>query len=126
MQAQIRALWASAMQEGQSMLLEALKPGVIGAAFTLGLAAFTSFAWLGISAQYLYGGLAAINQYPHMATPIFIGALLGRFVMAKKFGRERWQNFAPILAVGFGAGMGLIAMLAIAINFLWVSIGVNY
>lgn len=126
MQAQLKALWASAMQEGQSMLLDALKPGVIGTAFTLGVAAFGSFAWLGISAQYLYGGLAAMTQYPHMATPIFVGALLGRFYLAKKFGKERWQNFAPILAVGFGAGMGLIAMLAIAINFLWVSIGVNY
>jgi hypothetical protein len=126
MQAQMKALWASAMQEGQPLLLDALKPGVIGTAFGVAVAAFASFSWLGISVQYLYGGIAAVNQYPHMATPIFIGAVLGRYVLAKKFGQERWQNFAPILAVGFGAGIGLIAMLAIAINFLWVSIGVNY
>lgn len=126
MHAQMKALWASAMQEGQSLLLEALKPGVILAAFGVAVSAFASFSWLGISAQYLYGGIAAVNSYPHTATMVFIGACLGRFVLSKKFGKERWQNFAPILAVGFGAGLGLVAMLSIAINFLWVSIGVSY
>jgi hypothetical protein len=126
MHAQMRALWASAMQEGQSLLLDALKPGVIVGSFVAGCVAFASFSALGISAQYIYGALAAANGYPHNAIMIFFGACLGRYVFAKKFGRERWQNFAPILAVGFGAGMGLVGMLAIAINFLWASIGVNY
>lgn len=126
MQAQLKALWASALQEGQPLLLDALKPGVIGSAFAIACAFFAGFSVMGISAQYVYGGLAAVNNYPHMAVMIFIGSCVGRFIMAKKFGKERWQNFAPILAVGFGAGMGLIAMLAIAINFLWVSIGVSY
>ncbi len=126
MQAQMKALWASGMQEGQSLLLDALKPGVIGAAFTVAVSAFAGFSWLGISVQYLYGAIAAVSSYPHMAVTIFSGACLGRYVLAPKFGKERWQNFAPILAVGFGAGLGLVAMLCIALNFLWVSIGVNY
>lgn len=126
MHAQMRALWASAMQEGQSLLLDALKPGIILGSFVVATTAFASFAWLGISAQYIYGVLASANGYPHNAIVIFAGACLGRYVFAKKFGRERWQNFAPILAVGFGAGMGLVGMLSIAINFLWASIGVNY
>jgi len=126
MHAQMRALWASAMQEGQSLLLEAIKPRVIFTALGAALAMFTGFHYAGISAQYIYGGLGAMNKYPHMAVMIFLGACIGRFVLAKKFGRERWQNFAPILAVGFGAGLGLIGMFAIALNFLWVSIGVGY
>ena len=126
MQAQMKALWASGMQEGQSLLLDALKPGVIGASFAVAVSAFAGFSWLGISHQYLYGAIAAVNQYPHMAVTLFAGACLGRFVMAPKFGKEQWQNYAPILTVGFGAGLGLVAMLCIAINFLWVSIGVNY
>lgn len=126
MHAQMRALWASGMQEGQSLLLDALKLPVILGAFGVACAAFATFGWLGISAQYIYGFLASANGYPHNAIMIFIGACIGRYVLAKKFGRERWQNFAPILAVGFGAGMGLVGMLAIAINFLWASIGANY
>ncbi len=126
MHAQMKALWASAMQEGQSLLLESLKPGFIATGLLAALALFASFGALGISSQYIYGGLGGLNSYPHMAIMIFVGALLGRFVLAKRFGAQRWQSFAPILAVGFGAGMGLVGMLAIAINFLWVSIGVGY
>jgi hypothetical protein len=126
MHAQMKALWASSMQEGQSLLLTALKPTVIFGALGTALALFTGFGAIGISHQYLYGAISAINGYPHTAVLIFIGACLGRFVLAKKFGKERWQSFAPILAVGFGAGMGLVGMLSIALNFLWTSIGTRY
>ncbi len=126
MHAQMKALWASAMQEGQGLLLEALKPTYIVGALGITLSLFTGFHFAGVSHQYIYGGLGAMNGYPHTTIMIFIGACLGRFILARKFGRERWQNFAPILAVGFGAGMGLVGMFAIAINFLWVSIGVGY
>ena len=110
---------------GQSLLLHAIKPGVIAGTLAGTLLLFGGFSLAGISTQYLYGGLGALNGYPHTVVMIFIGAALGRYVLAKKYGREAWQNYAPILAVGFGAGMGLIGMLAIALNFLWVSIGVE-
>jgi hypothetical protein len=84
---------------------------------------FGGFAGLGVSAQYLYGGIGAMNGYPHLAIMIFIGACLGRYVLAPRFGKQQWMNYAPILAVGFAAGMGLVGMGAIAINFLWTSIG---
>ncbi len=121
--AQMRALWASSMQEGNSLLMTALKPALIASALVVTTAIFGAFSWLGISHQYIYGAIAGINGYPHTAIPVFLGSLLGRHVMAKKFGQERWQNFAPILMVGFGVGIGLTGMLSIAINFLWVSIG---
>jgi hypothetical protein len=126
MHAQMKALWASAMQEGQSLLIESVKVKVIVTALLGTLAMFVGFHSAGISSQYIYGGLGAMNGFPHYAVMIFLGACIGRFVLAKKFGREKWQNFAPILAVGFGAGMGLIGMFAIALNFLWVSIGTRY
>ncbi len=121
--AQLKALWASSMQEGQSLLFTAIKPGVIATFFAGALALFGGFAGLGVSAQYLYGGIGAMNGYPHLAIMIFIGACLGRFVLAPRYGQQQWMNYAPILAVGFAAGMGLVGMGAIAINFLWTSIG---
>ena len=124
--AAIRAVWASGMREGQSMLMQAVKPEVIAGVLGLTVGLFALFNVLGISAQYLYGGIASLNAYPHMAVMTFIGACLGRFVMSRKFGRQQWQSYAPILAVGFGAGMGLIGMLSIAIYFLYVSIGAGY
>jgi predicted anti-sigma-YlaC factor YlaD len=126
MHAQMKAVWASSLQEGQNLLLTALKPTVIIGALVGVLGLFGGFSAAGISQQYIYGGIGAINGYPHTAVLIFAGACLGRFILAKKFGKERWQNFAPILAVGFSAGLGLIGMLSIAINFLWTSIGTRY
>lgn len=124
--AQLQAVWASGLQEGDSKLLQSLKPEVIGMSLIGTLMAFSGFSLGGISSQYIYGGIGAINSYPHVTMPVFAGAVLGRYVLAKKFGREQWTNFAPILAVGFGAGMGLTGMLSIALNFLWVSIGAGY
>lgn len=124
--AQIKALWAASMQEGQSLLFEALKPAVMGLALVVALGFFGVFSVFGISAQYIYGGLGAMAAYPHNAIMIFVGALLGRYVFAKKFGREKWTNYTPILTVGFMAGMGLTGMFSIALNFLWTSIGTGF
>jgi hypothetical protein len=123
--AQMRALWASSMQEG-GMLFDSIKPLVIGGGLVATLALFGLFGIAGISAQYIYGGLGALTAFPHIVLLTFIGAVLGRFVLAPMFGREKWTNYAPILAVGFFAGLGLVGMLAIAINFLWVSVGTSY
>lgn len=124
--AQMKALWAAGMQEGQSLLMQSLKPSIILTTLGTTVALFLVFGWAGISAQYIYGGIGGLNQYPHRPLVMFAGALLGRYVLARKFGQERWQNYAPILAVGFGAGMGLTSMIAIAIHFLWTSIGSGY
>lgn len=126
MHAQMRALWASAMQEGTSLLKDAIKPGVIVGSFSGILAMFTGFHFAGISSQFIYGGLGAMNGYPHTTVMVFAGACIGRFVLAKKFGQEKFQNYAPILAVGFGAGLGLVGMFAIALNFLYTSVGISY
>jgi hypothetical protein len=124
--AQMKALWAASMQEGQSLLFEALKPLVIGLALAVALGMFGVFSFFGISAQYIYGGLGAMAAYPHNAIMIFAGALLGRFFFARKFGKEKWTNYTPILTVGFMAGMGLTGMFSIALNFLWTSIGTGF
>jgi len=124
--AQMKALWAASMQEGQSLLFQALKPLVIGIALIIAIGLFGVFSVLGISAQYIYGGLGAMAAYPHNAIMIFLGAILGRFVLARRFGKEKWTNYTPILTVGFLAGMGLTGMFSIALNFLWTSIGIGY
>ena len=120
---QMSAVWTSSNQEGQSLLFKSIKPVIIGSSYLGIIGIFLGFGFAGISSQFIYGGLGAMSGFPHYAIIIFIGACLGRFVLAKRFGAEKWQNYAPILAVGFGAGMGLVGMLSIAINFLWVSIG---
>jgi hypothetical protein len=124
--AQLKALWASSMQEGSLMFEQALQPWVIGGTFGGVCVFFILSALFGFSTQYVYGAIATLTGRFDRAVPLLIGALLGRYYFARKFGREKWTNFAPILTVGFSAGMGLTGMLAIAIYFLWVSIGTGY
>jgi hypothetical protein len=124
--AQMKAVWASGMREGDSLLSHAIKPMVIVGGFAITSGLFGIFSVAGISTQYLYGAMGALNSYPHYVLMTFTGACLGRFVFARKFGREKWTNYAPILAVGFQAGMGLMGMLCIAIYFLYVAIGTGY
>jgi hypothetical protein len=49
-----------------------------------------------------------------MLVPQMAGALLGRYYFRKKFGKERWLQYAPILVAGYACGVGLIGMLAVA------------
>jgi hypothetical protein len=124
--AQMKALWASSMQEGSLMLTRALKPWLIAGTLAVSCLAFVVAGFAGLSTQYLYGIFGGLMQRPDTVFLVFVGALLGRFVLARKYGREKWQNYAPILAVGLSAGMGLMGMLSIAINFLVVSVGTGY
>jgi len=120
--ATLKAVWASGLAEGDSVLLQSLKPEVIAGATVGTVILFGALSLLGVSTQYIYGGLGAMNGYPHLVIPLFVGAVLGRYVFARKFGKEQWVNYAPILAAGFGAGMGLCGMFAIAVNFLYLSV----
>jgi hypothetical protein len=124
--AQMKALWASSMQEGSLLLTRALKPMLVLATLVVSCLAFVVAGIVGFSTQYLYGFFGGLMSGPSGVFLIFTGALLGRFVFARKYGKEKWQNYAPILAVGFSAGMGLMGMLSIAINFLVVSVGTGY
>jgi len=56
---------------------------------------------------------------PHYHFPLLAGALLGRYVLAPRFGgQEKWRRYTPVLAAGFACGMGLIGMAAISLRLL--------
>ena len=47
-----------------------------------------------------------------------LGALLGRYVLSRRFGEAQWYGYAPILLAGYSCGVGLIGMTAIAIALI--------
>ena len=65
-----------------------------------------------------YGFVAGLGQWPHFVILNFIGAILGRFYLQKRFGEERWRAYAPILLAGYSCGVGLIGMSSIAIALI--------
>ena len=47
----------------------------------------------------------------------FLGAIVGRYYFRRKFG-DQWLKFAAVMLAGFSCGMGLLAMVAMAIAIL--------
>jgi hypothetical protein len=110
-QAGIRTIDA---QEDQRWLLKALKPKIIFSGLGTGLLGLVGLSLLGLPVTLVYGVIRSLGAIPHMLIPEIIGALLGRYYFAKRFGKENWARYVPVLAAGFACGMGLIGMASVA------------
>jgi hypothetical protein len=72
----------------------------------------------GLPTLLFYGMVGGFYTWPMYTIPQFVGALVGRGYMRKRFGQERWQMYAPILLAGYSCGMGLVGMVSIAIALI--------
>jgi hypothetical protein len=52
----------------------------------------------------------------------FMGALIGRFYFEKRFGKEKWRRYAPVLMAGYACGVGLVSAGSIAIGMIAKSV----
>lgn len=115
-------VWSST-NEGYSPFMEAINPAYIGAGLGLGLLIYMSLAFFGLPVLLLYGTVKGLNQtMPQFVVTQMAGALFGRYVMAKKFGPDRWRQYAVVLFAGFSCGVGLVMMFATGIKFLSSSV----
>jgi hypothetical protein len=120
-----RVLWMSATVEGGGAVkqfLSAIDPKVIIPSTVAGLAIFGVFTAAKIPALFFYGFIGGVGQMFHGAISNMIGALLGRYYFSRRFGAEEWHRYAPVLLAGFSCGMGLIAMVAIALGLITKSV----
>lgn len=120
---QSQVLWYTANRQGEgNVLLNSINLNYILAG------AGTSFAlyglvWLaGLPILLFYGLVNGLIAQPFAAIPLFIGAMLGKYYFAKRYGAENWRAYAPVLVAGYYCGMGLIGMGAVAIALLSKSI----
>ena len=115
-------VWSST-SDGYSQFSDAINPNYIAAGGGLGLAVYFGLAAFGAPVLLLYGTVKGLGQtMPQFVVTQFLGALFGRYVMARKFGAERWRQYALVLFAGFGCGTGLIMMFATGIKFLSSSV----
>jgi hypothetical protein len=120
-----RVLWMSATVEGGGAVKQFLSairasiiiPSAVGGLLFYGLVTATKMPVL-----FFYGAIGGIGQMFHGAVSNMIGAVLGRYYFAKRFGGEEWHRYAPVLLAGFSCGMGLIAMVAIALGLIIKSV----
>ncbi len=109
-------LWFSATAEGghAEMFQRAIKPSFMIGGLGFGIITYILLNWLNFPVLLIYGFIRGLSMMPHFIIPEFMGALIGRYYMQKRFGAENWKKWPPVLYAGFACGMGLVSMLAIA------------
>ncbi len=109
-------LWFSSTTEGGNteMFRRAIKPVVMVIGLAFGLGTYGILTRLGWPVMLVYGFIRGLGYFPHIILPQLIGALLGRYYFARRFGETEWRRYTPVLAAGFSCGTGLVGMLAIA------------
>ena len=108
--------------EAASPFREAFRPEVLAIGFFLALGVYAALSHFGLPIFLVYGVVRGLDQsVPHAIVPMFIGALLGRFVLRKWFG-DKWPQYRIVFAAGFSAGVGLITMFSLGFVFMAKSV----
>jgi hypothetical protein len=108
--------------EAASPFREAFRWEFLSAGFALATLTYVALSHFGLPIFLVYGVVRGLDQsVPHAIVPMFIGALLGRFVMRRIF-RENWPKYRIVFAAGFSAGIGLVTMLSLGFVFMSKSV----
>jgi hypothetical protein len=109
--------------EAASPFREAFKPGYVAAGLTLALGAYATLSFYGMPIFLVYGLVRGLDQSaPHAILPMFVGALLGRYIFRRWFGEKRWGQIRIVFAAGFVCGVGLITMFSLGVVFMSKSV----
>ena len=68
--------------------------------------------------MFFYGLIGGVGAPLHAGLSMFVGALAGRFYFQRRFGKERWRRYVPVVAAGFSCGMGLAGMTAVSMSLI--------
>jgi hypothetical protein len=120
-----RVLWMSATageSEALKQFLGAIRPVVITASAAAGVLLYLVMSAARVPVLFYYGLVGGVGDFFHASVSNLIGALLGKYYFAKRFGLHEWHRYSPVLLAGFSCGMGLIAMVAIALGLILKSV----
>ena len=118
--ATMQAFWAKSTLPGagSSLVTQIIRWDYIGIGLAFSGALYAVLIALSAPLGIFYGFVAGLGGWPHFAILNFVGAMLGRFYLEKRFGVERWYAYAPIVLAGYSCGVGLIGMTSIAIALI--------
>ena len=112
--------WSATLPgEAASPFREAFKPEIMGTGFGVVMIVYAILARFNLPIFLVYGiigGLSGGGQ-PGGVIPTAIGAIIGQYVLRRRFG-EKWPQYRIVFLAGFGAGMGLIGMLSLGLVFM--------
>jgi hypothetical protein len=100
------------------LFFQALHPAVMGGAFSFSLIAYFLLSAFSLPVMAVYGFVQSVGAMPHSFMLIIVGALIGKFYFRKKFGEKHFLQMVPVLLAGYGTGVGLVALIGVAINLI--------
>jgi len=101
---------------------DAFRLQYVGSGFILAVGVFAFLNHFGLPIFLVFGVIRGLDQSNPMGIiPMFIGALLGRYVFRKRFG-DRWPQYRVVTMAGFSSGVGLVTMLCLGTVFVAKSV----
>jgi hypothetical protein len=118
--ATFQAFWAKSTLPGQDteLVSQIMRWDYISIGAGISALLFSVITLIKAPLGVFYGFVAGILGWPHFIVLNMLGALLGRYVLSRRFGEAQWYGYAPILLAGYSCGVGLIGMTAIAIALI--------
>jgi hypothetical protein len=101
-----------------SQFMHAIHPWVIGTGLIGGIVAFAGLSWIGLPTLFIFGVVRGLGTMPHYLILEIVGALIARYYLERKFGRDEWRRMAPTIMAGYFTGVGLIGMATIALKLI--------
>lgn len=113
----------SSTVEGESAFFEALNGWYMLWGLGLGVLGFAFLSFFGLPIMLIYGAVRGFDQtIPHYIILQFTGALIGRYYFQRKYGRENWLKYPPVLYAGFTCGVGLMSVASVAVALISKSV----
>lgn len=116
-----QAIWHSLTLPGTSAreaLATAIHPRYILGTGTFTLLTFGLFSHFGWPLALFYGAVGGYAQGTGPLVGRMVGALIGRYAIAPRFGKENWKRSVPVMLAGFGCGVGLLHGIHLSIHLL--------
>jgi hypothetical protein len=110
--------WSSTLPNSGNMFMKAIHPGVIGSGFAFTSVAFMLLSLFKLPTMSVYGFILGVGQLPHSLIFLVIGAFVGRFYFQKRYGQTNFLQMAPIVLAGYMCGVGLIALIGVAVTLI--------
>lgn len=101
-----------------SEFMRAIHPKVIAGGFLGSIGLFLATVFAGLPTLFYYGLFRGLGNLPHYMMLELIGALLARWYLHRRYGKQNFLQIAPILLAGYLTGVGLIAMATISLRLI--------
>ncbi|MCK5803313.1 MAG: peptide transporter [Lentisphaeria bacterium] len=113
-------MWSATTGDGlvETMFEKAFKPVILGSGTLATVIMFAILHRFGAPIMFIYGFVRGIGHSCHVFVLEIIGALIARFYLHKRFGRERVLKVLPVVMAGYLVGEGLVGMACVAVTLI--------